>query len=134
MTTETEKLIADSIAGAEEVGEDTKTRVLVDRANPHRTVAAVRDNLAKSNRLFDRGVPVRLAFDQREKGTIARSLTPHGVVMATHEVCRPYAIKSKNGDEYEVDASLPLPLATMYLDWQGEWKLAPLNGIATAPL
>ena len=22
----------------------------------------------------------------------------------------------------------------MYLDWRGEWRLSPLNGIATAPL
>jgi hypothetical protein len=134
MTTETEKVIADAIAGAPEVGEDSKPRVLVDRANPDRTVVAVRDNLAKSDRLFDRGVPVRLAFDQQERGTVARALTPHGVVMKTHEVCRPYTIKFKNGDSYEVDASLPLSFATMYLDWQGEWKLASLNGIATAPL
>jgi hypothetical protein len=134
MTTETEKLIADAIADAPEAGEDSKPRVLVDRANPDKTVAAMRDELAKSDCLYDRGVPMRLAFDQQERGTVARALTAHGVVMKTHELCRPYTIKFKNGDTHEVDASLPLSFATMYLDWQGEWKLAPLNGIAPAPL
>ena len=30
--------------------------------------------------------------------------------------------------------ALPRQFAVMYLDWRGEWKLRPLNGIASAPL
>ena len=33
-----------------------------------------------------------------------------------------------------MDARLPRSLAVMYLDWRGEWRLPPLNGIASAPL
>jgi hypothetical protein len=32
------------------------------------------------------------------------------------------------------DARLPRPFAVMYLDWYGEWRLPPFNGIAAAPL
>jgi hypothetical protein len=39
-----------------------------------------------------------------------------------------------NGSIYEADVRLPRSLAVMYLDWRGEWRLPPLNGIATAPL
>jgi hypothetical protein len=48
-----------------------------------------------------------------------------------HTVCRPRAL---NKEGIEEDARLPQPFAVMYLDWRGEWRLPPLNGIATAPL
>ena len=33
-----------------------------------------------------------------------------------------------------MNSRLPRSLAVMYLDWRGEWRLPPLNGIASAPL
>ena len=30
--------------------------------------------------------------------------------------------------------ALPRQFAVMYLDWRGEWRLRPMNGIASAPL
>jgi hypothetical protein len=141
MTTDNEKLIRDTIAVAEEVHfsnseqePSRKGRLLVDSANPHHTVAALRDVLAESGDLYDRGVPVRLAFDQVRQGTVAQVLTPHSLILRAHNVCRPYVIKVKSGAPIEVDAGLPRPIAAMYLDWQGEWRLPPLNGIATTPL
>jgi hypothetical protein len=44
-------------------------------------------------------------------------------------------LKAKpDGTVSEVNARLPRSFAVMYLDWRGEWRLAPLNGIASAPL
>jgi hypothetical protein len=56
-------------------------------------------------------------------------------VRAAHAVCRPYALKTRrDGSIYEADVRLPRSFAVMYLDWRGEWRLPPLNGIATAML
>jgi hypothetical protein len=71
MSNENEKFIAEIIAGAEK----SKPRLLVEPASPDRTVAALRDQLAAQGNLFDRGVPVRLAYNQTEGGTLAQTLT-----------------------------------------------------------
>ena len=111
-------------AGAE------KPRLLVDKSNPHQTVATLRDILADAGGLYDRGVPVRLAVDQTQKGTVAQMMTRSGIVLMSHQVCRPYALKKGQ----PVDVGLPSWFALMYLEWWGEWQLAPLNGVASAPL
>jgi hypothetical protein len=109
--------------------------LLIENCNPHRTVAGLRDILAAAGGLYDRGVPVRLAFDQMQRGTVAQVMTPDVLVLMAHTACRPYIVKAKNdGELYETDARLPRPFAVMYLDWRGEWRLPALNGIATAPL
>jgi hypothetical protein len=112
-----------------------KPMLLVEDCNPDRTLAALRDILAAGGGLYDRGVPVRLAFDQIQRGTVAQAMTPDGLVLATHGVCRPYFLKTnKDGTLSETNARLPRSFAVMYLDWRGEWRLPVLNGIATAPL
>jgi hypothetical protein len=111
-----------------------KPRLLIENSDPHRTVAALRDILADAGQLYDRGVPVRLAFDQMQKGAVAQVMTPDALVLTTHAACRPYIVKTKNGTREEVNVRLPRSFAVMYLDWRGEWRLPPLNGIATAPL
>jgi hypothetical protein len=139
MTTREEE-VAEAIEAAEEIPDPQprmngdKPRLLVDNCNPDRTVSALRDILANAGGLFDRGVPVRLAFDQSRKGMIAHALTPDILVLLAHEICRPYALKERRGVSMEVDARLPRPLAVMFRDWHGAWRLPPLNGIATAPL
>jgi hypothetical protein len=141
MTTETEKLIADAIDGAEGIGVPSladhaaqRPRLLIENASPDRTIPALRDILADAGRLYERGVPVRLAFDQIQRGTVAQVMTAEGLVLMAHEVCRPYALKTKRNGIAEVDALLPRQSAIMYLEWRGEWRLPPLNGIASAPL
>ena len=57
-------------------GSNHKPRLLVDYRNPDQTVTALRDILAGAGGLYDRGVPVRLAFDQTQRGTVAQRLTP----------------------------------------------------------
>jgi hypothetical protein len=131
-----EEVIAEAIDGAEEVEDPVvgemsqKPRLLVDKSNPDQTVANLRDILADAGRLYDRGVPVRLAFDQIQKGTVAQMMTAYGIVLEAHRVCRPYALKKGN----VVDVGLPLSFALMYLDWRGEWHLQALNGVASSPL
>jgi hypothetical protein len=103
----------------------------VEPSDPDRTVAALRDVLANADRLFDRGVPVRLVKDKVLGGTVAQEMTPPGLVLMAHESCRPRKVDRKGE---EVDARLPRDIAVMYLDWRGEWNLPALNGIASAPM
>src|SRR5215208_2108993 len=120
-----EALIAAAIDGAEEVheplpaeGVDGKPRLLVEPCSPDRTVAALRDLLARASGLFDRGVPVRLVADQMQDGATAQVITPDGLVLRAHQICRPYVLKQKgDGTIFEVDARLPRSMAIMYLDW-----------------
>jgi hypothetical protein len=95
------------------------------------TALAVRDLLAKSDGLYDRGMPVRVAAPTDGGLPSASPLTKHGVVMETHALCKPVKM-NKNG----VLQALTLPdrVAQMYLDMLHDWKLPPLAGISTAPL
>ncbi|AMA59450.1 hypothetical protein BCCGELA001_26385 [Bradyrhizobium sp. CCGE-LA001] len=98
------------------------------------TVAALRDALAAAGGLFERAVPVCLAFDQIQGGAVAQIMTPDALVLKAHTISRPYVRKERrDGTIVEVDARLPRSVATMYLDWRGEWRLPPLNGITSAP-
>jgi hypothetical protein len=142
MTSGTENQIVSAIESAEEIRDPLiaetlgqKPRLLIEDCNPDRTVAALRDTLFAAGGLYDRGVPVRLAFGQIQRGTVAQVMTPDALVLIAHAVCRPYVLKAKpDGTVSEVNARLPRSFAVMYLDWRGEWRLAPLNGIASAPL
>jgi hypothetical protein len=138
MTTENEGLIAKIIDEAEDVETEArayKPRLLVENCSPDETVAALRDILADTGLLYDLGAPVCLAYDQIQRGTVARPVTPDALVLTAHANCRPYVLKTgQDGAVVEVNARLPLSLARMYLDWRGEWRLPPLSGIASAPL
>jgi hypothetical protein len=140
MTDKGEQLVADAVKDAEEFelppedSESDRPRLLVEHCDPDRTVARLRDILADAGVLYDRGVPVRLAIDKIEGGTVAQVMTPDALVLTAHLVSRPYTLKEKDGDMVEVKARLPRNIAVMYLDWRGEWQLPPLNGIASAPL
>jgi hypothetical protein len=133
--------ITAAIDAAEEISDpvavvpEQKRRLLIENCNPDRTVAALRDIHADGSALYDRGVPVRLAFNQQQRGTVVQAVTPDSLVLLTHNVCRPYVLKTAaDGAVLEVDARLPRVFAVMYLDWHGEWRLPPLHGIASAPL
>lgn len=119
----------------DERSEKKKPKLLIEDCNPDRAVSALRNIIAKAGGLYDRGVPVRLAFDQMRQGIAAQVISPDALVLMAHAVCRPYRIKTeKDGTHQEVDARLPRSLAVMYLDWRGEWNLPVLNGIASVPL
>ena len=125
----------DAAPAGDEAEERSKPRLLIENCDPHRTVAVLRDILSKAGDLYDRGVPVRLAFDKIQGGAIAQVMTPDILVLMAHMVSRPYVlIEQKDGTVVEKDARLSRTYAVMYLDWRGEWQLRPLNGIASAPL
>jgi hypothetical protein len=126
---------AEEISVPVEEAVNQKPRLLIENCNPDRTVEALRDILADASALYDRGVPVRLALNQLQRGTVVQVMTADGLVLLTHKVCRPYVLKvAADGTVSEIDVRLPRAFAVMYLDWQGEWRLPPLNGIASAPL
>src|SRR5215207_6845829 len=135
-------LIAAAIADADVImasappdASQNKPRLLVESSDPDRTVAALRNILADAGLLFDRGVPVRLTLDQIQGGAAAQIMSPDGLVLMAHTVCRPYALKQqKDGTIKAIKVRLPRVFAVMYLDWRGEWRLPLLNGIASAPL
>lgn len=117
---DSEGAVAAAIDAAEEFSEDlapdvtaAKPRLLVDNCNPDLTIMALRNILADAGELYDRGGPVRLAFDEIQKGTVAQPLTPYALVMVTHRVCRPYALKIKGGAITEVNARLPYSFAVI---------------------
>ena len=132
---------ANTCTGAEEFidlcgdAPDSKPRLLIESCSPDRTVAALRDVLSKSGLLYERAVPIRLAYDAQQHCTIAQPITPDGLVLMAHEICRPYVEKRKpDGSVEEVNTRLQRYLAVMYLDWRGNWNLPLLHGIASTPL
>ena len=135
MLSPSENAALDQVTLQHDEQDKNKPRLLVEDCNPDRTVSALRDIVAKVGGLYDRGVPVRLAFDQMQRGIVAQVMSPDAFVLMAHAVCRPYLIKTKkDGTHEEVDARLPRSLAVMYLDWRGKWDLPVLNGIASVPL
>ena len=110
-----------------------KLRLLVEPSSPDLTVAALRDILARAQ-IYDRGSPVRLVRDHAVGGVVAQPITPEGLVLLAHQLCRPHQWKMKNGELVDTDVRLPHYVAKMYLDWRGEWRLRLLNGVATTPL
>jgi len=112
-----------------------KPRLKIERSHPERTVADLRDIFAASGRLYDRGTPVRVAFDQILAGSTAHDLSADSLILEAHFACQPYALTRGAKDVWaERPAPLPPQIARMYLGWKGEWRLPQLNGITTAPL
>ena len=71
MTDTSEILIAAVINDAEEIQDPVvdeargqKPRLLIENCSPDQTVSALRDIFTEAGGLYDRAVPVRLAFDQ----------------------------------------------------------------------
>ena len=94
------------------------------------TVHAVRDLLATSDSLFDRGGLVQVIRHADGSMPVAVPLTRHNVVMEIHKLCQPVKI---DADGKRKPVTLPDRVAQMYLEMH-EWSLRPLAGISTAPL
>jgi hypothetical protein len=106
----------------------------MEKANPDRTVAQLRDVLACSGRLLERGMPVIL-IEEPGCGLVAKPVSPDLLLLIAHEVCRPFVLKrSEKGEIIEVDAPMPRSMAVAYMEWHGERRLRPLNGIASTPM
>jgi hypothetical protein len=107
-----------------------KPDLIVDSGDLPATARAMRDLLAGSGRLFDRGVPVRVVRQADGRPPIAERLTANRVVVEAHQFCRP--VKPQGDDLMPV--TQPNRVARMYLDLSGEWALPLLTGISTAPV
>lgn len=107
-----------------------KPDLIVDCGDLPATARELRELLAQSGYLFDRGVPVKVVPSPDGSPPIAIRLTAHRVVVEAHRLCRPI----KQGSDELVSVTLPNRVARMYLEMDGEWGLPPLAGISTAPL
>jgi hypothetical protein len=108
-----------------------KVELIIHRGSLPETAEALRNLFAKSGRLFDRGLPVRIIRPADGGPPSAIPLTRHNVVMEAHRLCQPMKEDSKGN---LIPVTLPDRVAQMYLDMFGEWALPPLAGISTAPL
>jgi hypothetical protein len=66
-----------------------KPRLFIDKGHPDRTVSNLRDILADSGRLYERGTPVRIVDDQNLKGSVAHAMTADSLALEAHFVCQP---------------------------------------------
>jgi putative DNA primase/helicase len=105
--------------------------LIVHTSNLPATAKALRDLLAASGRLFDRGMPVRIVKPADAASPSATRLTKNNVVIEAHSLCQPVKFDSE-GERKPI--TLPDRVAQMYLDMAGEWELPPLAGVSTAPL
>ena len=108
-----------------------KPELIVHRGSLPDTAEAVRNLLAASGLVLDRGVPVRVVLPADGGPPSAVPLTRHNVVIETHRLCQP--MKEERGGGL-TPVTLPDRVAQMYLDMSGEWRLSPLAGISPAPL
>jgi len=107
-------------------GQNSKPVLIIDTGELPNVAEKLRDILAKSGMLFDRGVPVRVIAPPDGGLPVAAPLTNHGVVRMAHQLCRPL----KDGK----NATLPDRVAALYLDMVGDWGLPQLVGITSSPL
>jgi hypothetical protein len=108
-----------------------KPDLIVHASDLPATAEALRDLLAASARLFDRGMPVRIIKPADGGPPSATRLTKHNVVIEAHRLCQPVMFDAE-GERKPM--TLPDRVAQMYLDMAGEWELPPLAGVSTAPL
>jgi hypothetical protein len=108
-----------------------KPELIVHPGNLPGTAECLRDLLAASGKLFDRGLPVRVIRPADGGLPSAVPLTKHNVVIQAHRLCQPVKV---DADGEHVPVTLPDRVAQMYLDMSGEWHLPPLAGVSTAPL
>src|SRR5450432_1450539 len=74
-----------------------KPDLIIDNGDLPATAREVRDLLAQSGCIFDRGVPVKLVPSPEAGVPKALPLTVHRVVFEAHRLCRP--VKA-SGDEF----------------------------------
>jgi putative DNA primase/helicase len=105
--------------------------LIVDNGDLPATAREVRDLLARSGYIFDRGMPAKLVKSAEGGPLKAMPLSAHQIIMELHELRQP--VRPANDGELD-RVTLPMSVARMYLAMQGDWNLPPLTGICTAPL
>lgn len=139
MTDDADERVAAIIRGATEfqpiepAASSEKPPLLVEPADPERTVAALCEIFANSHLVYDRGLPVRIVTTGA--GTVAVPLTADGVVLLTHQISRPHVLKARDGEPPRIaNCRFPRSLAQLYLSARSDWDLRPFAGIASTPL
>jgi hypothetical protein len=92
---------------------------------------SLRDFLAGTGQLFDRGGPVRVVRDHNDDQPKAVTASDAIIGLLVHEKLQPYKYSAK-GDR--VPILLPSQLCNMYRSLHGEWGLPLLAGITSAPI
>jgi hypothetical protein len=108
-------------------GQNGKPVLIIDGGELPKVAENLRDILAKSGTLFDRGFPVRVIMPRDGGLPAATTLTTHSVVRLAHQFCRPVKEDGNN-------TTLPDRVAALYLDMVGDWGLPKLVGITSSPL
>src|SRR5215470_8214320 len=99
-----------------------KPDLIIHASDLPATAEALRDLLAASGKLFDRGVPVRIIKPADGGPPSATRLTKNNVVIEAHRLAQPVKFDPK-GERKPI--TLPDRVAQMYLDMAGEWDLPP---------
>jgi hypothetical protein len=86
--------------------------------------------IASSERVFDRGVPVRIISTADSEFPRVETMTMDRVVIEAHDLARPIELDC---DAEPCAKTLPDRVARLYLAL-GEWGLPPLKGITGARL
>lgn len=115
--------------------ENTKPKLLVDRANPDKTIDALADIIANAGEFYDHNGDIVEVISDRNSGlAVIRSVDAGRLILETHKKARPYFIKNNNGTFEDKDTQFPRELAAMYLSSNSHLKLAPLKAIISSPL
>jgi putative DNA primase/helicase len=107
-----------------------KPDLIIDDADLPGTARDLRDLLAQSGIIFDRGLPVKVVPGDGDGVPVAIRLTASRVVFEAHRLSQPV----KRVGEKMTPVTVPRGVARMYLELDGEWNLPPLSGICAAPL
>lgn len=108
-----------------------KSELVIHAGNLPASAEDLRDLLAESGKLFDRGLPVRIVRPADGGLPAAIPLTKHNVVIEAHRLCQPVKLSV---DREPLPVTLPDRVAQMYLEMTGEWELPPLVGVSTSPI
>ena len=103
--------LIDNAAEFQDTAHADKPILEVDRVNPDQTVAQLRDIIASSDSLYDRGGPSQIVEDRHHGGHVVRQLTADGLIRHTHTVSRPMRWTK---DNELIPVALPKSMATKY--------------------
>jgi hypothetical protein len=108
-----------------------KPELVIHSSDLPAAALALREVLAGSEDLYDRGGPVRLVRPRHGKLPRANPLSKNQVVFLTHQLCQPV---KKGGKGNSCPITLPDRVAQFYLEMGDETGLRALNGICTGPI
>jgi hypothetical protein len=111
----------------------TLPKLIIDQANLPTTAKQLARYLSAGGALFERGGRV-VRVVQGADGARIEALTPEGILLEAHKVCRPVEDKMRRGESIREDVTLPLTVARLYQNLGGDWHLPILKGVCAAPL